>query len=245
MDPVDILTMSVRVAQLIRSSSDPESTILQAYGSLGLDPPADRDEPMAVRVARLVERAGDERGDLDAFLRDRSGPLPWNRTIESEPSELLDADPEAVRLVEFVEDPSAEATAFDLFAGCFPPFSIAERAAVSSFDREVMLQQLIEQAAEAGESVDPTLKELAGRPLPVSVRGLIDYPTGIPVLFTIETGEEPWNTWEICCAFAEQYRTIYEAAGAYGVWGHDLTDLWIERLLYYPTERLLYPLIGS
>ncbi|MEW4566293.1 hypothetical protein AB1L88_00355 [Tautonia sp. JC769] len=245
MDPVDILTMSVRVAQLIRSSSDPELTIIQAYGALGLDPPGDRDEPMAVRVARLVERAGSDRGDLDAFLRDRSGPLPWNRTIEPEPSELLEADPEAVRLVEFVEDPAAEASAFDLFTGPFPPFSIAERAAVSHFDREEMLQQLADQAAEAGEPVDPNLRQLAERPLPVAVRGLIDYPIEIPALFAIETGEEPWNTWEICCAFAEQYRKIYESAGAYGVWGHDLTDLWIERLLYYPTERLIYPLIGS
>lgn len=245
MDPVDILTMSVRVAQRIRSSSDPELTILHAYNALGLDPPADRDEPMAVRVTRLVELAGEGRRDLDAFLDERSGPLPWNRTIEPDPSELLDADPEAVRLVEFVEDPSAEASAFDLFAGSFPPFSLADRAAVSYFDREVMLEQLTEQAAEAGSPVDPLLKELVDRPLAVSVRGLIDYPTEIPVLFTIETGEEPWNVWEICCAFAEQYRTIYEAAGAYGVWGHDLTDLWIERLFYYPTERLIYPLIGS
>lgn len=245
MDPVDILTMSVRVAQRIRSSSDPELTILQAYSVLGLDLPDDREEPMAVRVARLVERAGEDRRDLDAFLEERSGPLPWNRTIEPEPSELLDADPEAVRLAEFVEDPSAEASAFDLFAGSFPPFSIAERSAVSYFDRDVMLQQLTEQAAEAGISVDQKLKDLAGRPLAVSVRGLIDYPTEIPVLFTIETGEEPWNVWEICCAFAEHYRTIYESAGAYGVWGHDLTDLWIERLFYFPTERLIYPFIGS
>lgn len=81
--------------------------------------------------------------------------------------------------------------------------------------------------------------------LPTTVRGLIDYPLERPCLFTIHAGEEPWSVWDICCAFAEQYTRIYEQPEKYGIWGHDLTDLWIERLLYFPEKGLIYPHVGS
>ena len=81
--------------------------------------------------------------------------------------------------------------------------------------------------------------------LPSSVRGLIDYPLQVPVLFTIETGEEPWSVWDICCAFADQYALIYEHPQRHGIWGHDLTDLCLERLLFFPAKKLIYPHIGS
>ena len=77
------------------------------------------------------------------------------------------------------------------------------------------------------------------------VRGLIDYPLERPCLFTINVGEEPWSVWDVCCAFAEQYARIYEQPERYGVWGHDLSDLWIERLLYFPEKKLIYPHMGS
>ena len=59
------------------------------------------------------------------------------------------------------------------------------------------------------------------------------------------TGTEPWSVWDICCAFADQYEKMYEDPERHGVWSHDLTDLWIERLVYFPQERLLYAWIGS
>ena len=38
---------------------------------------------------------------------------------------------------------------------------------------------------------------------------------------------------------------IYEHPDRYGVWGHDLADLWIEGLAYYPKHRLIWATIGS
>ena len=70
-------------------------------------------------------------------------------------------------------------------------------------------------------------------------------PSERPCLFTVDVGEEPWSVWDICYAFAEQYARIYEQPEQYGIWGHDLSDLWIERLLYFPEKRLIYPHVGS
>jgi len=42
-------------------------------------------------------------------------------------------------------------------------------------------------------------------------------------------------------AFAEQYARIYERRRyGDGIWGHDIGDLWIEGLEYYPKEQLIY-----
>jgi hypothetical protein len=38
---------------------------------------------------------------------------------------------------------------------------------------------------------------------------------------------------------------IYERPDRYGIWGHDIGDLWIEGLEYYPKEQLIYAQIGS
>jgi hypothetical protein len=65
------------------------------------------------------------------------------------------------------------------------------------------------------------------------------------VLFEIETGEEPWDVWRILCSFADEYVKVYEDAERFGVWGHDITDLWIDGLAYLPDERLIYPFMSS
>jgi hypothetical protein len=84
-----------------------------------------------------------------------------------------------------------------------------------------------------------------GVEMPETVRGLIDYPLDKPVLFSIEVGKPPWYLWDILTAFADEYVRIYQQPARYGVWGHDLSDLWIERLFYYPERRLIYPFVGS
>jgi hypothetical protein len=75
MDPVDVLTMAVHAAQLIRSGNQPDEAILGAYQALRLAAPRDGDDPLAVRMARLVDAAGEERDRLIDLLK-RAGPLP-------------------------------------------------------------------------------------------------------------------------------------------------------------------------
>lgn len=57
--------------------------------------------------------------------------------------------------------------------------------------------------------------------------------------------KEPWYLWDILLVFSDQYARIYEDSERFGVWGHDLDDLWIDQLLYYPQKRLIYPRLSS
>jgi hypothetical protein len=90
------------------------------------------------------------------------------------------------------------------------------------------------------------IRELALGELPFTARGLVDNQVENPVVFDLETGYEPWDIWDICCAFADQFHRILGAPRSLG--GRRVgvpTNLWIERLTYYPRERLIYPYIGS
>ena len=86
MDPVDVLTTAVHAAQLIRSGSDPEEALAEAYSALGLPRPDDGDDPLAVRIARLTEAAGDAREKLFQFLSRQAGPLPLRPVTASNSS---------------------------------------------------------------------------------------------------------------------------------------------------------------
>ena len=44
MDPVDILTLSVRTAQALRTARDPEAALASAYRVLERQSPSDQDE---------------------------------------------------------------------------------------------------------------------------------------------------------------------------------------------------------
>jgi hypothetical protein len=249
MDPVDVLTAAVHAAQLIRSGKDPEKIIAGAYKSIRIRRPEDGDESLAVRIARLTELAGEKRDKLMQYLNKQAGPLPLNRPPKGwggavEPGAAEEADAEAVELVEYAED--EEESARDM-TGDFPSFSVAQKQVSGYFGGRTIIvrkgKRLTEEQAgeiRAGDSI-----EMEEEGLPSTVRGLIDYPLERPCLFTIEVGEEPWSLWDICCAFADQYARIYEEPEKYGVWGHDMTDLWIERLLYFPEKQLIYPHVGS
>jgi hypothetical protein len=251
MDPVDVLTIAVHAAQLIRSGTDPENALVEAYKALKLKGPGDGDDSLAVRIVRLADAAGAKRDQLIKFLTKQAGPLPLNRPPKGwggavEPAVATDeqADAEAEELVDYAE---AEEESAREMMGDFPSFSVAEKRVSGYFGgRTIIIRKgkrlTEEQAGEirVGDSI-----ETENEGLPTVVRGLIDYPLERPCLFTIPVGEEPWSVWDICCAFAEQYARIYEQPEKYGVWGHDLTDLWIERLLYFPKKKLIYPHVGS
>lgn len=221
MDPVDVLSFAVTAAQYIRSAADPEAVLADGFRAAGVPAP-DASEPFAVRVARLVAAVADDRRDLLDHLRTKAGPLPLNRPLPAADGELVEADPEAARLLDYVE--ANDGDAVSMFGDApFTCFNIADRSGCGFFED-----------ARPGAA-----------PLPATARCLIDYPLEVPVLFTIETGANFWNLWDVCVAIANQYARVYEQADRHGVWGHDLTDLVIENLLYYPAERLIYPHIGS
>jgi hypothetical protein len=251
MDPVDLLTIAVHAAQLIRSGNDPEGAFVGAYKELGLEPPDDGDDPLAVRIARLADAAGAKRDKLIAFLFKHAGPLPlnrpekgWGAAVEPTAAEEEEADAEAEELMNYAE---AEEESAREMMGSFPAFSVAQKRVSGYFGGRAIIirngKRLTEE--QAGESRAGDVFETEAEGLPTTVRGLIDYPLERPCVFTINVGEEPWSIWDICCAFAEQYARIYEQPEKYGVWGHDLIDLWIEELLYFPEKRLIYPYVGS
>jgi hypothetical protein len=249
MDPVDVLTVAVYAAQLIRSGNDPEEALVGAYQALRLRPPDDEDDPLAVRIARLVDTAGAKRDELVEFLDKQAGPLPLNRSKKGwggavEPAAAENEEAEAEELVNYAE---AEEESAREMMGDFSAFSVAQKRIGGCFGGRTIIirkgKRLTEE--QAGELRVGDAIETEKEGLPTTVRGLIDYPLERPCLFTIHVGEEPWSVWDICCAFAEQYARIYEQPERYGIWGHDLSDLWIERLLYFPEKRLIYPHVGS
>lgn len=251
MDPVDLLTVAVHAAKLIRSGNDPEGAIVGTYKALGLKPPDDGDDPLAVRIARLADAAGAKRDKLIEFLYEQAGPLPLNRpkkgwggAFEPTVAENEEADAEAEELMNYAE---AEEESARKMMVSFTAFSVAQKQVSGYFGGRVIIirkgKRLTEEQAGEIRAGDAIETEAEG--LPTTVRGLIDYPLERPYVFTINVGEEPWSVWDICCAFAEQYARIYEQPEKYGIWGHDLTDLWIERLLYFPEKRLIYPHVGS
>jgi hypothetical protein len=204
-----------------------------------------------VRIARLADAASAKCDMLIAFLRKQAGPLPLNRpkngwggAVEATGADVEEADAEAEQLVSYAE--GEEESPREMMQD-FPAFSVAQKRVSGFFGGRTTVirggKRLSQEQAGEVRPGDGIQIEKEG--LPTAVRGLIDYPLERACLFTIDVGEEPWSVWDICCAFAEQYARIYEQPEKHGIWGHDLTDLWIERLLYFPEKRLIYPHVGS
>src|SRR5262245_33093828 len=81
MDAVDVLTMAVDVARMIRSAADPEAVLSEAC-RLFSGSASEGTGPFSLRVTRLVEGAGERRKELIDFLRTRRGSLYLNRPLE-------------------------------------------------------------------------------------------------------------------------------------------------------------------
>lgn len=247
---VDILTMAQAAAGILRSSGDPERGLANAYAVLGLEP-LQRSMPLPMRIVQLVLDAGPHRQKLFDYLRRIEGPLAWDRpaTPPDQQVELVPEDKEARRFVELLEQEQLGPSFSMFWTGhvyC-SPFRLLERSAVVWFDGPMVIlrdgQELsLRQAGLLQESDERHYPPLE---MPKKVRGLIDYPFEVATLFEIETGHTPWDVWDICCAFADQYMKLYECPEQYGIWGADLSSLWIENLLYFPDHQLIYPHVGS
>src|SRR5262245_36826201 len=113
MDPVDILTMAVDAARMIRSSAAPSALLEEACRRVGV-PLGEPGESLAVQVTRLVEGAAEQRGELYAFLREHRGPLYLNRHNEgwghvaASPAPDYEPDPEIPELLAYVGTPEAK-----------------------------------------------------------------------------------------------------------------------------------------
>jgi hypothetical protein len=232
MGSVDLLYLSASAALGLRCNGDPEAGIAEGYKFLGRRPPRDKDDALAVRIARLICGAGERRADQLQFLWGRPK---YQALLEQEESqepeeELIEPDPEAERLYKVVCRRRVKKR--EMLADGFGGFHVSLRECAGGF---------------GGRWVQRKSGWMRYKPdgLPERVRGLIDYPLEVPALFPIEVGKEPWSLWRICCAFADQYVRIYEHPDRYGVWGHDLADLCIESLDYYPNHQLIFPRMSS
>jgi hypothetical protein len=232
MDPTDLLRLAAQAAQAIRMAGDLDSGLTAGYTFLDQNPPRDKKDDPAVRIARLVCAAGERRADLLQHLWSlpHGGALLLNRPDEEPNEDLAEPDAEAERLYKIVN--SSKHKRLDMMEDGFPSFSIVRREVGGTFGGRWV-------SGKGG------VMRYKSDNLPESVRGLIDYPLEVPVVFPINAGSEPWSIWDICCAFAEQYVRVYEHPHRYGVWGHDIGDLWIEGLEYFPKEKLIYAHIGS
>src|SRR5262249_47963047 len=68
-DAVDVLTMAVTAAQIIRISGDREALLAGAYAVFDSAPPEDREDDLALRITRLMVAAGAYRPDVLEFIQ--------------------------------------------------------------------------------------------------------------------------------------------------------------------------------
>src|SRR5262249_24915171 len=133
MDPVDILEMAVNAACMIRSSTNPQGLLAEAYRRFG-GQLADPDEPLPLRITRLIEAAGERRSELHEFLRQHRGPLylnrPDERWTEADDAPPYEPDPEIPELLAHVQSEEARKNALNLFGKAFPPFALGRREVV-------------------------------------------------------------------------------------------------------------------
>jgi hypothetical protein len=249
---VDVLTMALSAAGILRSSGDPEAALANAYAALGLEPPQGSD-PLPVRIVQLILDAGADRKHLCNYLRRIEGPLAWDRPQTSPDQQvvLIREDKKARRYAQLLKH-NQLGPGHSMFWRSdaypyFPSFRLLERSSVLWFHGPtVVLRKGRELSArEAAPPKTGDKWSCQSLELPEKVRGLINYPFEVATLFEIETRGSPWNVWDICCSFADQYLKLYECPERYGIWGDDLSSLWIEDLHYYPDHQLIHPVVGS
>lgn len=244
--------MALSAAGILRSSGDPETALANAFAAMGLDPPPESD-PLPLRIVQLILQSQENRQHLYDYLRRIEGPLSWDRppTRSDQQPELVEEDEEAKRLVDLRKQDQLGPGHSMFWRGdafpYFPSFRLLDRSSVLWFEGPTVVvrdgRELPAQKAAPPQSGDKW--NIQPMELPDKVMGLIDYPFRIATVFEIETGVDPWDVWDICCVFADRYSQLYETPERYGIWGADLSSLWIENLVYYPDHQLIYPLVGS
>jgi hypothetical protein len=251
MDSVELLRFAQYAAEALNSAADPDVPLSTGYRLLGQEPLSDRNEALAIRIVRLLIAADERRIEALNVLLGYQGPPPQEpRESSRREGAQSAADAEALRLTRYVEEHAAEG--WPMLPEGFPPFALAERKAMEWFQGDLLIEESDVGRVRLPDGGRPQLatgsaiREVDLGGLPVMTRGLIDYAVESPVVFELETGHEPWNIWDICCNFADQYHRILGAPRRLG--GRRVgvpSNLWIERLTYYPAERLIYPWIGS
>ena len=81
----------------------------------------------------------------------------------------------------------------------------------------------------------------------------IDYPLSREALVEIETGEKGLGSLGLLGRIAKAYKKIYEeedgtseiSIGKYGIWGHDIEDLYIEYVIVDFEKKTIKLRMGS
>src|SRR5262245_13986803 len=135
---VDVLTMALSAAGMLRSSGDTERALANAYAALGLEPPRES-APLSVRIVQLILDAGPDRHRLYDYLRRTEGPLAWDRppTPPDERVELVPEEEEARRYVELLKNEQVGPGHSMFWRGdaypYFPSFRLLQRSSVLWF----------------------------------------------------------------------------------------------------------------
>jgi hypothetical protein len=222
MHAFNVLSAASVAAKLIQAKPELEQVIPAAYQRVGLSEGGGARESLAIRLVRLFEAAEPSWPEVLQFLRNHTGRPAQDAARTAEDASATLPNSEAQRLLTLVK--SGAKPTVDLFDGAVE-FGIGPREldVVQKFDIGIQ-----------SSARSPTL-----------VRCLLDYPLETPCLFAIELSSPSRGIVEICDAIVRQYALIYRTPERYGVWGHDMSDLIVEGLLYYPDENLIYAAMGS
>jgi len=90
-------------------------------------------------------------------------------------------------------------------------------------------------------------EELRRPPRDYEVVVLLDYPFNGPAAFSVTIPDLTRNIaiGDLVWAIGQAYRYIYADPEKFKIWGHALSDLYIEGIYFDTPQALVYPLIGS
>jgi hypothetical protein len=59
----------------------------------------------------------------------------------------------------------------------------------------------------------------------------IDYPLDVPAVFTIKSGKNGIFQDKLVNIIVDKYREVYKNKAKYGIWGHGISDLFLEEVV--------------
>lgn len=246
-DAYHLLGQAGMIEMSIRRAVDPEGLLAEAFDKAGLRHPA-LQVSRASRLLTLVENTPARRlTKIRRWMREQAGAgaALANRPASQDTGRLCH-DPKAERLVELLngdDESGPDPVQLLKFRGFW--FQVSDRTWDDFIDAE-----------DADE-----------KKLPRYIPCLLTYPLSTPYLFLIDgarigSREAPEVTWErdgrevipvtpmwsldgICNAIVDAYEDVYGHPEEFGIWGHDMGDLVIEELVWYPDLNVLVPGMGS